>query len=64
MACEVKLLAEADRLVARGVVPIDSREGPPAVICWKGWIFLQIPGEPVYRKARAMHADARFEAVR
>lgn len=56
-------------VLARGVVPIDTKEGPPAVITWEGDTFVIGGWHPVdgaldYRKARVLHAGAGFEAVR
>lgn len=54
--------------LARGVVPIDTAEGPPAVITWDGATFViggwRADGSLDYRKARVLHAGAGFEAVR
>lgn len=63
------ILLDADRrAVARGVVPIDTVEGPPAVITWEGETFViggwRVDGALDYRRARVMHAGAGFEAVR
>lgn len=63
----IVLLEGVDRVIARGIVAIDEREGVPPVIFWEGDAYLptlKVDGEQCYRKTRVMHAGASFEAVR
>lgn len=64
----MNLIGADNRTIARGVVPIDEAEGPPAVIAWDGDMFVMLgwcrDGSIDYRKARVMHAGASFEVVR
>lgn len=65
---QMNLRDAAACVIARGLVPIDSAEGPPGVITWEGDIFVIagwcVDGSLDYRKTRVMHAGANFEAVR
>jgi hypothetical protein len=68
VAQQIKLMEIGDRLVARGVLPIDTAEGAPPVIFWEGKAYvLRLAcgsGEICYRRTRVFYAGANFEAVR
>jgi hypothetical protein len=62
-------LGVLDRVIARGVVPIDTIEGAPAVIAWQCDTFALCHGrrdedELDYRQVRVLHAGDVFQAVR
>jgi hypothetical protein len=63
-ACEVILLGDDNRSIARGLVAVDVDEGLPQIICWEGDTFLRVAGLAFFfRKTRVMHAGASFEAL-
>lgn len=65
-AQSVVLLEGIDRVLARGVVAIDMREGLPPIIFWEGDAFVptvSVEGEQCYRKSRVMYAGPSFQAV-
>lgn len=69
LAQRMNLLEAGDRVIARGVVPIDTAEGPPKVVTWDGETFVLLgwhgdDSSLDYRKVRVMHAGENFEAVR
>lgn len=64
LAQQIRLLGAGDRVLARGVVPIDTDEGPPAVVCWNGDTFVLrgwCPDKSLdYRQARVMPRRRQF----